>query len=955
MLMRPAITLSDAPECGMEVHTHTEDCFRWETGPAPFVCTLDYHEHGDGCFDAEGNLLCPLEEHVHTESCYGEPEEYQVLTCEIPEHTHSEVCYSLPDPTPDYTLGPVLDCGMAEHIHGEGCYDGEDLICTIPEHTHTDRCTTAPTEKTEPAWDSLTEEEKRQELLSMLRIEEAEAEAAFDTLLETYEKTLDEIHTILLDHTPEKAGEAAIETLEDLQAYLEAVEPAENTEPVEATEETETTEPTEATDPTESTEPADPAEVTVEETLFPEEQAALEQIQAQLQIESNEDRQALSELLKTYSIQPSEVLEYLKLMQEDPQTEQVQTLEALKALIEAAMGVRTLEEIPADGYFHQDPQGGYTARVVQDDCIITANVYTNDPNRPETDYHLEVIYENDAGTANAAHGMVVDYRAFTLEVVGNSSDTQPFRTANAYYRIEKKDGSAFEEEVVFYNDVLENVSSNAFTEDKKSIKGTFTSNATTNYEIEPAEISIAKSWNYSNAHFLDWPGASYSIAYILRNYNIFLSGDYSGTHVVGAFTVDSISQTSGLGGLSVGEKYGAPHKVPDYLGNITCSLSSGIITAAPDIPVYLGPTCKEKTVTHWVDASSTPADNQNYWFVDNYINFMDAMQAIREEMGAITATSTAQPDTSDNGKYALALDAGEVYEIPAATFTGKKKLYLRNETEETDTIIIIRGETVELPTIVDETGTEMGNKAESGKSTGIVFLCPDATTVNGYEVTGHLVAPNADVNYSGGNYNGCVIAHNMVTTAEGHMWPYKGSRLVPAKTPVQATKYMNGEPLEENSEYQFQFAIYQQTRMEAEDGTYTYTYSDTPAATGTNEGPNITFGFIEFSEAGEFVYKMVEQIDQTHPGIIFDPRTYYAKIGVVSSGSRFQATIFYYKDEACTEPLDEGLTCPVFNNRYGEKLPDTGGQGTAIFVLPGIALLSLAVLAAILQWKRRAA
>ena len=49
------------------------------------------------------------------------------------------------------------------------------------------------------------------------------------------------------------------------------------------------------------------------------------------------------------------------------------------------------------------------------------------------------------------------------------------------------------------------------------------------------------------------------------------------------------------------------------------------------------------------------------------------------------------------------------------------------------------------------------------------------------------------------------------------------------------------------------------------------------------------------------------------------------------------------------------MTYPVFNNRYGEKLPDTGGGGTAIFVLPGIGLLSLALLAAILQWKRREA
>ena len=58
VLMRPAITLSDQPECGLEAHTHTEECYTQQIGPAPLVCTLEEHAHNDDCYDAEGNLLC---------------------------------------------------------------------------------------------------------------------------------------------------------------------------------------------------------------------------------------------------------------------------------------------------------------------------------------------------------------------------------------------------------------------------------------------------------------------------------------------------------------------------------------------------------------------------------------------------------------------------------------------------------------------------------------------------------------------------------------------------------------------------------------------------------------------------------------------------------------------------------------------------------------------------------
>ena len=90
-LILPAITLSAEPKCGLEEHTHTEDCYETrlvcgqveapETDPAPAE---------DPATDPAGSQEAGPA-HVHTDACYE-----QVLTCEKPEHTHTDACWSDP-------------------------------------------------------------------------------------------------------------------------------------------------------------------------------------------------------------------------------------------------------------------------------------------------------------------------------------------------------------------------------------------------------------------------------------------------------------------------------------------------------------------------------------------------------------------------------------------------------------------------------------------------------------------------------------------------------------------------------------------------------------------------------------------------------------------------------------------------------------------------------------------
>ena len=121
-LILPAITMQANPVCGLESHTHTDDCF--EVRPVmELVCT-----------DSEGID----ENHQHEEACWAETgQTVTELTCRMPEHTHNEGCYPLEEQRP---LGVEFRCGYGEHTHGEICYGESGLICGLTEHTHQAAC-----------------------------------------------------------------------------------------------------------------------------------------------------------------------------------------------------------------------------------------------------------------------------------------------------------------------------------------------------------------------------------------------------------------------------------------------------------------------------------------------------------------------------------------------------------------------------------------------------------------------------------------------------------------------------------------------------------------------------------------------------------------------------------------------------------------------------------------------
>ncbi|MGN0721818.1 MAG: SpaA isopeptide-forming pilin-related protein, partial [Anaerovoracaceae bacterium] len=96
-----------------------------ETQTPSHICGLEEHTHTEECLDEAGNVICGLEEHVHTEECFAAEAE-----------TESDGETDLVVMEPEEYI-----CGKEEHTHSDECYDDEgNLICELEEHVHDESC-----------------------------------------------------------------------------------------------------------------------------------------------------------------------------------------------------------------------------------------------------------------------------------------------------------------------------------------------------------------------------------------------------------------------------------------------------------------------------------------------------------------------------------------------------------------------------------------------------------------------------------------------------------------------------------------------------------------------------------------------------------------------------------------------------------------------------------------------
>ncbi len=149
------------PNCGMQEHTHTDECYSRKCvcgqeeseDQRSFVGRFETHKHSDECSDAEGNLICGMVEndyiHEHTSYCYDADGN---LVCGLdqrpqPEQTSVYINANgiLVCELTNGLMVPVFETSESSwkekkgHQHDEECYETE-LSCILAEHTHSNEC-----------------------------------------------------------------------------------------------------------------------------------------------------------------------------------------------------------------------------------------------------------------------------------------------------------------------------------------------------------------------------------------------------------------------------------------------------------------------------------------------------------------------------------------------------------------------------------------------------------------------------------------------------------------------------------------------------------------------------------------------------------------------------------------------------------------------------------------------
>lgn len=284
-------------------------------------------------------------------------------------------------------------------------------------------------------------------------------------------------------------------------------------------------------------------------------------------------------------------------------------------------------------------------------------------------------------------------------------------------------------------------------------------------------------------------GGEYNIGYILGNFNVFVSGDYTGTHVVGPVVAGGTSNVS-FGGISGTSGALYPHSVSSYFKG-EMNNTSGFKTDN-NIPIYVGSANQELAANFGERVTVT----------DEYLDFEACWQSLESQTQALGSgalslnaaidqvltgdwsASTGDPNLrqfpyyiekqgSDTVKITLA--AGNTYSFDPAKVSS---LDIIGDVVNNDTILYCDADgAITLPKAYLN-GSDLGSVAEANDGLSLVYALPNATSVTSSNgTTGHIVAPKAAVTLGGGYFNGGVIARSLNANAEGHIYPYNGSKL----------------------------------------------------------------------------------------------------------------------------------------------------------------------------------
>ena len=432
-------------------------------------------------------------------------------------------------------------------------------------------------------------------------------------------------------------------------------------------------------------------------------------------------------------------------------------------------------------------------------------------------------------------------------------------------------------------------------------------------------------------------GTDYSLEYLLNRFNVVAFDDVQmDVHCMGAVLIKG--DYSGIGS---GFSDSANVEVPSYIGGYV-SYGTTVVGACnsrhahTDIPLYVG---SRNTVTNGKDLNTTLTNmkgvdyNQGapIYITDSYVNWTSLVNAVKETSSQLPSYSTKTYDIKWDWET-IYVQAGS--NITLNTNGKMAKIEIKGSSENATIINLLDSGTISnFPKI------EGMNAQENGDNMPIAFNLPNVKQIEintqSSPVIGHIIAPNADININGGNYNGCVVGKKMVINGEGHMWPYKGGSLIPTSTGFRATKTVDGKTPTEDQKFSFNLSEYV-------NGTWK------PIETKANKGNSIAFSEIKYSsdnQLGDHWYLISE--DQTSKdGYTLSKKQYLVKVTVdkTQTGSDvvYNKTVSYYAAPDAPEniiPSESNLTPLVdeadlvFNNTTVQqkgnlKIVKAAGAGT---------------------------
>lgn len=267
---------------------------------------------------------------------------------------------------------------------------------------------------------------------------------------------------------------------------------------------------------------------------------------------------------------------------------------------------------------------------------------------------------------------------------------------------------------------------------------------------------------------------SYTIEYLIKNYNLVTLDDVSGAeHVVGPILVGG-NINSALFHSQI------TRNISSYIkGKI---LSGGNVSSNDGRPtLYLGTGNEVKTSEH--DGTTVNGKwytNNPVVVTDSYLDFERLFGNIRSQSRSLIAGKTVKPD--EDGTVTIKI--GE--EVTISDFSKVKFININGSESSTDLTLINIKESgsIKLP-ILHINGSEIVTDSSSAQGTAIVWNIPNATTVTlaDHASIGHIVAPSADVIAPDTNYAGCLIAKSLSGHIEGHYYIYNDGTIPKKEEP----------------------------------------------------------------------------------------------------------------------------------------------------------------------------